>query len=63
VKDASELAYITTNHPELDHYLRERFSSQGISWEENTVGDFQIFFNLSHTIHVEELGLGVTTTP
>jgi len=63
VKAASELAYITTNHPELDDYLRERFSNQGISWEENTVGDFQIFFNLSQSIHVHELGLGLTTNP
>jgi len=63
VKAASELAYITTNHPELNDYLRERFSNQGISWEENTIGDFQIFFNLSHSIHVDEIGLGITTTP
>ena len=63
VKAASELAYITTNHPELDDYLRERFSNQGISWEENTVGDFQIFYNLSQSIHVDELGLGLTTNP
>jgi len=63
VKAASELAYITTNHPELNDYLRERFSNLGISWEENTVGDFRIFFNLSQSIHVDELGLGVTTTP
>jgi 4-amino-4-deoxy-L-arabinose transferase-like glycosyltransferase len=63
VKAASELAYITTNHPELNDYLRERFSNQGITWEENRVGDFQIFFNLSQSIHVDELGLGVTTTP
>ena len=63
VKAASELAYITTNHSELDEYLRKGLSNQGISWEESTVGDFQIFYNLSQSIHVDELGLGVTTTP
>ena len=63
VKAASELAYITTNHPELNDYLREQFSNKGISCEENTIGDFQIFFNLSHSIHVDEIGLGITTIP
>ena len=43
VKAADDLAYITTNHPELNDYLREQFSDQGISWEENTVGGFSGF--------------------
>ncbi len=63
VEAADKLAYITTNHPDLDDYLRAQFSNRGLSWEENTVGDYQIFFNLSKSIHVDELGLGVTTTP
>jgi len=63
VKDADQLAYITTNHPDLNEYLREQFLIKEISWEENTVGDFNIFFNLSQSIHVTELGLGVTTSP
>ena len=63
VKAADDLAYITTNHPELNDYLREQFSDQGISWEESTVGGFQVFYNLSQSIHIEELGLGFTTTP
>jgi len=63
VNAANDLAYITTKHPELNDYLREQFSKQGISWEENIVGDFRIFYNLSQSIHVDELGLGLTTTP
>lgn len=63
VNAESELAYITTNHPDLDGYLRERFLNQEISWEEKTIGDFQIFYNLSQSIRVDELGLGLTTTP
>ena len=56
-------AYITTKHPGLDEYLRDQFLSRGINWEEKSVGDFHIFYNLSDPIHVYELGLGVTTTP
>lgn len=61
VRSADNLAYITTNHPALNEYLRDCFLSIGISWEEKTVGDFQIFYNLSQSIHIDELGLGVTT--
>lgn len=63
VNNADELAYITTNHPDLNDYLRVEFSNQGIIWEETKIGDYQIFFNFSKSIHVEELSLGVTTTP
>ncbi len=63
VKTADELAYITTNHPDLNDYLRVEFSNRGLSWEEKTIGDYQIFFNFSKSIYVDELGLGVTTTP
>lgn len=63
VRGSDELAYITTKHPKLDAYLRERFGDEGISWEEKRIGDFHIFYNLSKSIHVDELGLGETTTP
>ena len=56
-------AYITTKHPDLDGYLRRQFNRRGIKWEEKSVGDFQIFYNLSDPIHINDLGLGVTTTP
>jgi len=55
--------YITTKHPDLNEYLRGQFNSKGINWEEKSVGDFQIFYNLSDSIHIDDLGLGVTTTP
>ena len=56
-------AYITTKHPDLNKYLRDQFNRKGINWEEKSVGDFQIFYNLSDSIHIDDLGLGVTTTP
>lgn len=63
VEDSNELVYITTNHPELNEYLRYEFSSVGLIWDEEALGDFQIFYNLSQPIHPDELGLGETTTP
>lgn len=63
VETSEDIAYITTKHPDLNEYLRDEFTSIGISWEEKTVGDFHIFYNLSLPIHAYELGLGVTTNP
>jgi len=63
VNAESNPAYITTRHPELNDYLREQFFSKGINWEERSVGDFQIFYNLSDPVHAVDLGLGVTTNP
>ena len=59
VRDADELAYITTHHPALNRYLREQFSSLGITWLETNIGDYQVFYALNRPIHPEEIGLGV----
>jgi hypothetical protein len=63
VEDSNQPVYITTNHPGLNEYLRDEFSNVGLLWEEEALGDFQIFYNLSHPIHPDELGLGETTNP
>jgi 4-amino-4-deoxy-L-arabinose transferase-like glycosyltransferase len=60
---AERVAYITTNHPALDERLRQGFSQAGINWQEETIGDFHIFYALSQVIHPQALGLGTTTTP
>ena len=49
--------------PDLDAYLREAFITRGMEWEEEKIGDFQIFYQLSEQIHVEQTGLGMTTEP
>ena len=63
VKDAESIAYITTNHPDLNDYLRAELSGLGVEWKEKSIGDYQIFFDISDSIHVEQLGLGETTDP
>ena len=58
VRASSRVAYITTHHPGLDSYLRAQFAERDIAWDEETIGDFRVFYNLSAAIHPEEIGLG-----
>jgi hypothetical protein len=63
VEDSEQVAYITTNNPDLDRYLREMFAEKEISWKEWTMGDYQVFYGLTKPIRVSEIGLGYTTEP
>ena len=63
VQTAEEVGFITTNHPDLDNYLRTQFEVRGITWQEEKIGEFQVFYDLSTIIRPQELGLGRTTTP
>lgn len=59
VAESRRIAYITTNHPELDQYMRVEFKAAGISWLEERIGDYQVFYHLSRPIRPEEIGLGI----
>jgi hypothetical protein len=63
VAEAGRVAYITTNHPELNWYLRASFAALGVSWQEAQIGDYTIFYALSQPVRPPEIGLGVTTNP
>ncbi len=58
VMKSQKVAYITTHHPLLEEYLREKFTELQIMWLEETIGDYHIFYNLSKPIQATELGLG-----
>jgi hypothetical protein len=60
---AEEVAYITTNHAALNSYLRLQFKDRSITWREKIIGDFIVFYDISRTIHPQDIGLGLTTTP
>jgi hypothetical protein len=62
VAQAGRVAYITTNHAELDEYLRVSFRENGITWQERGIGDYQVFYGLSEAVRPEEIGLGIETT-
>jgi len=63
VLTAEKIAYITTNHATLNSYLRQQFKDRSITWREKRIGDFLVFYDLSKTIHPQDIGLGLTTTP
>ncbi len=63
VNGSQQIAYITTKHPALDEYLRNQFEMQDINWKEKIIGDYQIFYKLSDPVYINEIGLGLTTSP
>ena len=63
VLEAEQVAYITTNHATLNSYLRLQFKDRSITWSEKIIGDYFVFYDLSKTIHPQDIGLGLTTTP
>jgi 4-amino-4-deoxy-L-arabinose transferase-like glycosyltransferase len=56
VEQSERVAYITSNHPDLDEYLRESFRDAGISWKEAKIGDYHVFYALSSVVRPTELG-------
>jgi len=60
VSQSARIAYITTRHAQLDEKLRERFAQQGLAWQEADIGDFHVFFDLSHPVRPQEIGFGET---
>jgi hypothetical protein len=58
VAEADRVAYITTNHPSLDQYLRESFFARGITWQERPIGDYHVFYQLSKVVSPDHLPLG-----
>jgi len=63
VNSAAEVGYITTNHPQLDNYLRRQFGARDLTWKEKRIGDYLVYYDLSNLIHPQDVGLGITTTP
>ncbi|MEW5869521.1 MAG: hypothetical protein AB1894_09615 [Chloroflexota bacterium] len=61
VEASSRVAYITTNHLELDEHLRQSFSELGVAWQEAKICDYQVFYGLSRPVRPAEMGLGTTT--
>jgi 4-amino-4-deoxy-L-arabinose transferase-like glycosyltransferase len=63
VAAAPRTAYITTHNPTLDDVLRAGFTSLGVTWQEEKIGDYQIYYALSRPVHPAELGLGKQYPP
>jgi len=61
VAQAGRVAYITTRNAALDDQLRQQFEARGVTWQENLIGDYRVFYQLSELVRPEQIGLGVTT--
>ncbi len=62
VSSADKVAYITSNHPELDAHIRVDMTRLQIGFEEKQIGDYHIFYALSRPVRPHELGLGTVPT-
>ncbi len=57
VAASPEVAYITTQHPGLDRHLRAAFAARAVTYREQSIGPYQIFFDLSRRVSPDELGV------
>jgi hypothetical protein len=62
VRAASRAFYITVNHPLLDTLIRERLAALGVSYQEQTIGNYHIFYDLARKVEPEELGVFAQVT-
>ena len=61
VAESERAAYITSKHPALDGYLRDQFAALGVSFSEQQIGDYRVFYRLSRKVTPQEIGLGEST--
>lgn len=58
VAQAARAFYITTNHPPLEALIRNGFNRLGVSFKEQSIGNYQVFFGLSRKVTPQEVGIG-----
>jgi len=54
---SERMAFITTNHPPLEARLRGSFMNLGVSWDEEQIGNYLVFYNLSSPVRPSEIDL------
>lgn len=55
VEAADEVVYVTANTPALDALLRDGFAVLGVSFHEQQVGPYTVFYNLSRRVRPAEI--------
>ena len=63
VEAAPRTAYITTHNPALDEALSAGFERLGLTWQEQLIGDYHIYYALPRPVHPAELDLGKPNPP
>ena len=59
VLTSEKVAYITTNHPQLNERIRNGFYLNKITWKEKLIGDYMVFYSLSGKVLPDDLDLGL----
>lgn len=55
VLESPRVAYITTLNFELDNALKTGFTRLDVTWQEQVIGDYHVYFKLSRPVRPEEL--------
>ena len=56
VRQAERIVYVTSNHPDLDSRLGQRFERLGITYRRRSIGPYTVFYDLSRPVTPDELG-------
>ena len=59
VANSMDPFYVTSNNANLDIQLVKEFGQIGVDWNEKTIGDYHIFYNLSRKVLPQEIGFGI----
>ncbi len=62
VREAPRAFYITINHPLLNDRIRARLTELGVTYQEQAIGSYHVFYGLSRKVEPEELGIYDTVT-
>ena len=57
VESSQRVAYITSKNSNLDDRLRTGFSERKIQWQEQQIGDYRVFYDLSQVVRPAELDI------
>ena len=52
VAESERVAYITSNHPALDDWLRAQLDGLGVEYLEHQIGDYHLFYGLSRPVRL-----------
>ena len=58
VAQADRAFYVTTNHPPLNALIRDGLTRLKVSFKEELIGNYQVFYGLSRKVTPQELGIG-----
>ena len=57
VAASPEAVYVTTDHLPLNALLRERFAVLGVTFREDQIGSYHVFYDFSRRVWPDELAV------